>query len=108
MARSVLTTFIAIGAVSLLMAGCDSLYAFGDSEEAETKATNGNRIPILLKQESASINPSLSGIDVVLPSADALAHWRQVGASATHAIEHVYNVFRGHVSRSAFGIWATA
>ena len=79
----------AFGAVlALAVAGCSGgLFGGGDKKETPTV---GNRKPILSIIESgAEVDPSLAGISVVLPPAQANNEWAQAGGTASKAYGHL-------------------
>ncbi|RGP40144.1 Outer membrane protein assembly factor BamB [Altererythrobacter insulae] len=55
-----------------------------------TTPTVGERIPVLTRIESgAKVDPSLAGVDVVLPAATVNADWSQVSGTASKAYGHL-------------------
>ena len=67
-----------------VLTGC----AGGDNKR--TTPTVGERIPVLTRIESgAKVDPSLAGVDVVLPAAQSNADWSQVSATASKAYGHL-------------------
>ncbi len=95
------------GLTTLLLTSC-SLYNKGASETEATveeiaaeNNRSSKRIPILLRRNHVEIDASLADIDIVLPSADTLGYWRQMGASASHSLEHLSSTLENNISLSA-------
>ncbi len=76
------------GALALTLTGCSGgLFGGGDDK---TTPTVGNRTPILSQiQDGAKVDPSLAGVSVVLPPAQANSEWAQVGGSASKSYGHL-------------------
>lgn len=63
---------------------------FGGGDGKKTTPTIGQREPILSRIESgAQVDPSLAGVAVVLPAAQANTSWTQAGGNATKAYGHL-------------------
>ena len=63
---------------------------FGGSDDKKTTPTLGDREPILSRIETgAKVDPSLAGVSVVLPPAQANAEWGQAGGSASKSYGHL-------------------
>lgn len=76
------------GVLALTLTGCGGGGLFGGGEK--TTPTVGNRTPILsVIQDGAKVDPSLAGVSVVLPPAQANAEWAQVGGSASKSYGHL-------------------
>jgi len=67
-----------------LLAGC-SIFKAPDSDTP----TLGDRVNILTGQDGATVDPSLSGVAVVLPAETANAAWGQPGGNAQKAMGHL-------------------
>lgn len=79
---------ILASALALTMTGCGGGGLFGGGEK--TTPTVGNRTPILsVIQNGAKADPSLAGVSVVLPPAQANSEWAQVGGSASKSYGHL-------------------
>jgi outer membrane protein assembly factor BamB len=75
-----------VAASSALLAGCG---IFGGSDEPKTP-TVGNRTPILSNiATEVTADPSLAGVAVVLPPAQANTEWAQMGGNAAKSTGHV-------------------
>lgn len=71
------------GAIAALLTGCS-----GDGKK--TTPTIGERTPILSRIESGTtVDPSLAGINIVLPPAISNPEWAQVGGSASKSYGHL-------------------
>lgn len=70
------------------LAGCSGgLFGGGDKK---TTPTVGERVPVLSRIESgAKVDPTLAGVSVVLPPAQANPDWAQAGGSASKASGHL-------------------
>jgi len=76
-------SLIAVSLLGTVVTGC----AGGDKK---TTPTLGERIPVLSRIESgAKVDPSLAGVSVVLPPAQANAAWAQAGGSASKSYGHL-------------------
>jgi outer membrane protein assembly factor BamB len=51
--------------------------------------TVGNRVPILVAESQAEVDPTLSGVQVLLPPAQVNAEWSQPGGNASKSLGHV-------------------
>ncbi|OWK27931.1 PQQ-like beta-propeller repeat protein [Sphingomonas dokdonensis] len=51
--------------------------------------TVGNRVPILTAENAAEVDPSLSGVQVLLPPATVNAEWSQPGGNAAKSMGHL-------------------
>ena len=73
--------------LALSLAACSGgLFGGGDKKKTPTL---GNRVPILSRIESgAKVDPSIAGIPVSLPAAQANTDWTQTGGSASKAAGH--------------------
>ncbi len=74
---------LALSALAVLVTGCAG-------EGARTTPTIGERTPILSRIETGTVvDPSLSGVSVVLPPAVTNPEWAQVGGSASKSYGHL-------------------
>lgn len=63
---------------------------FGGGDGPKTTPTIGERVPVLSRIESgAVVDPSLAGISIVLPPAQANTSWAQAGGNASKSNGHV-------------------
>jgi outer membrane protein assembly factor BamB len=82
--RAWATPIVALLAVSLAACG-----VVGD-KKAKSTPTLGNRMPVLSRIESgAKVDPSLAGVAVVLPPAEANPDWTQPGGNAAKSYGHL-------------------
>ena len=51
--------------------------------------TVGNRVPILVAENAAEVDPALSGVQVLLPAATVNAQWSQPGGNAAKWMGHL-------------------
>ncbi|WP_085810250.1 PQQ-like beta-propeller repeat protein [Sphingomonas sp. TZW2008] len=51
--------------------------------------TVGNRVPILVSENAAEVDPSLAGVQVLLPPAEVNAAWTQPGGNASKTMGHL-------------------
>lgn len=51
--------------------------------------TVGNRVPILVAENAAEVDPALAGVQVLLPAAEANPAWTQPGGNAAKAMGHL-------------------
>lgn len=73
------------GGVALVMlAGCG---LFGGGEPKTP--TTGNRVPILLSEDSAKADESLAAVQVLLPAQTPNASWTQSGGNAAKSMGHL-------------------
>lgn len=73
------TSAILVLALALALPGCK---IFGGKDGPKTP-TVGERVPILSRIESgATVDPTLDGVSVILPPAQANAEWAQAGGNA--------------------------
>ncbi|MEB3415506.1 PQQ-binding-like beta-propeller repeat protein [Alteriqipengyuania sp. WL0013] len=87
MTRTKPFSFLAVSAMALAVSGCG---IFGGSDDKTTTPTVGNRVPILSQiRAGAVVDPSLAGVSVIVPAAQANADWPQPGGAASNAIGHV-------------------
>lgn len=88
MTRKFTRSTIALVLLGSALAGCSGgLFGGGDKK---TTPTLGERIPVLSRIESgAKVDPSLAGVDVVLPAPRVNADWAQVGGSASKSYGHL-------------------
>lgn len=83
---SYLTRGIAVAALASMLGACG---IFGGGE-TKTTPTIGERKPVLSRIESgARVDPSLSGVAVVLPPAQTNSEWAQAGGTADKAYGHL-------------------
>ncbi|MEE1877588.1 PQQ-binding-like beta-propeller repeat protein [Altererythrobacter litoralis] len=83
MTRKLSRSLIAVSLLGTVVTGC----AGGDKK---TTPTLGERIPVLSRIESgAKVDPSLAGVSIVLPPAQANAAWAQAGGSASKSYGHL-------------------
>ena len=79
-----------IAATLALGLGACSGGLFGGSDDKKTTPTLGDREPILSRIETgAKVDPSLAGVSVVLPPAQANAEWGQAGGTASKSYGHL-------------------
>ncbi|SFP36001.1 PQQ-binding-like beta-propeller repeat protein [Qipengyuania nanhaisediminis] len=79
-----------IAATMALGLGACSGGLFGGSDDKKTTPTLGDREPILSRIETgAKVDPSLAGVSVVLPPAQANAEWGQAGGTASKSYGHL-------------------
>ena len=104
--RKPTTSLIAATIAALLITGCSQQQSAENNDDTSSIAVsetpeNSKRIAIMLNKDDVDIDASLSDIDVVLPSADTLGYWRQVGASASHSLEHITSALDENNTASA-------
>lgn len=81
---------IALSAALLGSVAACSGGLFGGGDGPKTTPTIGNRIPVLSRIESgAVVDPSLAGLSIVLPPAQANASWAQAGGNAAKSNGHL-------------------
>jgi outer membrane protein assembly factor BamB len=73
----------ALAAVSL--GGC-SIF---EGDGGPTTPTVGNRVPILANQSELAVDPTIAGLQVILPIAATNADWNQPGGNSAKAMGHV-------------------
>ncbi|WOE75960.1 PQQ-binding-like beta-propeller repeat protein [Alterisphingorhabdus coralli] len=74
-------------AMALILAGCGVL---GGEDKPKQTPTIGNRTAILTNTESgAEVDPSISGLSVLLPAPVRNPNWAQPGGNASKSVGHV-------------------
>ena len=88
MKRSMTRNALTAALLATALAGCSGgLFGGGDKKSTPTV---GERMPILSRIESgAKVDPSLAGVSVVLPPAQANGEWAQAGGSASKSYGHL-------------------
>ena len=88
MKRSMTRNALTAALLATALAGCSGgLFGGGDKKSTPTV---GERTPILSRIESgAKVDPSLAGVSVVLPPAQANGEWAQAGGSASKSYGHL-------------------
>lgn len=76
---------LAFSAIVLTLGGCDTLRGNGGPRTP----TVGNRVPILGSQSSLAVDPSVAGLEVVLPGELTNAEWGQPGGNAGKSMGHL-------------------
>ncbi|MFL0417615.1 PQQ-binding-like beta-propeller repeat protein [Sphingomonas sp. 179-I 2A4 NHS] len=77
-------------AAPIAVASLMALSACGIFKGQEKKTpTVGNRVPILVSENEAEVDPSLSGVQVLLPAAEVNAEWTQPGGNAAKDMGHL-------------------
>lgn len=76
---------VALAAMALALSGCGVLRGNGGPRTP----TVGNRVPILGSQTALAVDPSVVGLEVVLPGELTNADWGQPGGSASKYMGHV-------------------
>lgn len=78
-----------------LLAGCSTvsntasrIWPFGENNEREAVATEGERIAILQFEDSVSVSETLGGRPFNLPTPRAVTTWSQPGGTPENAVEH--------------------
>ena len=75
---------IALAAL-VALSGCGVFKGSGDKKTP----TLGERVPILVSENAAEVDPALNGVQVLLPAAEANPAWSQPGGSASKAMGHL-------------------
>ena len=84
MTRKFSRSVFAVALAGTVLTGC------AGGGDKRTTPTVGERIPVLTRIESgAKVDPSLAGVDVVLPAAQTNADWSQVSGTASKAYGHL-------------------
>ena len=80
--------FAVTGTLAVALAACSGgLFGGGDKK---TTPTVGNRTPVLSRiEQGAVVDPSLAGVSIVLPPAQANQAWAQAGGTASKASGHL-------------------
>jgi outer membrane protein assembly factor BamB len=91
-----------VGKTSLTLAAMLALSACGIFGGKPKTPTTGERIPILLGEEGAEADPSLAGVQVLLPEQTANAEWAQSGGNAAKSMGHL------QLSASPARAWSAA
>lgn len=73
--------------VALPLAGCGVLGGGGDG--GPKTPTVGNRVSILSNDASVKLDPTIAGLEVILPTPIANADWPQSGGNASKSLGHV-------------------
>jgi outer membrane protein assembly factor BamB len=76
------------GALILGLSGSADAGLFGGKGKKKTP-THGNRIPILLSESSAEVDPNVATVPVVMPEATPNDAWGQPGGNASKSMGHV-------------------
>jgi outer membrane protein assembly factor BamB len=78
-------------AAPIALAALMSLGACGIIKGGGPKKTPtvGNRVPILVSENAAEVDPSLAGVQVLLPAAEANTAWTQPGGNSSKAMGHL-------------------
>ncbi|MET0245447.1 MAG: PQQ-binding-like beta-propeller repeat protein [Sphingomonas sp.] len=76
---------VATAAAALLALGGCGIFKGG----TKTTPTVGQRVPILAAENEILADPSLSGVEVLVPDAAANANWTQPGGNAAKAMGHL-------------------
>ncbi|MEQ1510678.1 MAG: PQQ-binding-like beta-propeller repeat protein [Sphingopyxis sp.] len=76
---------VALAAMAMVLSGCGVLRGNGPA----STPTVGNRIPILGSQSALIVDPSVAGLEVVLPPELTNADWGQPGGNASKSLGHV-------------------
>jgi outer membrane protein assembly factor BamB len=70
------------------LSGCSTLGLGGDGKKKDTP-TVGNRIDILGSEADTKADPSLAGIEVILPPAQTNDNWAQPGGNSAKSLGHL-------------------
>lgn len=70
---------------ALALGGCSVFKGNG----GPTTPTVGNRVPILANQADLAVDPTIAGLEVILPAAIPNADWAQPGGNSAKALGHV-------------------
>jgi outer membrane protein assembly factor BamB len=73
-------------AAALSLSGCSLLNRGGDNKPKTP--TVGNRVPVLTTQTSVAVDPSISGLSVILPEPAPNAAWSQPGGNSAKSMGH--------------------
>jgi outer membrane protein assembly factor BamB len=80
-------TGLTLGMMALALAGC-GVFGGGGDKRPKTP-TIGDRIPILTSESAADVDPSLTDVTILLPSAQPNTDWTQPGGNGSKMMEHV-------------------
>lgn len=72
----------------LLAASACSMFGAGGGSKKPRTPVLGDRMPILTSEAQAEADPSLAGVDVLLPPAAANDSWGQPGGNAAKSMDH--------------------
>ncbi len=85
----VMAAAVAVSGCSTLQGIGGRLNPFGDKDEPESVASEGQRISIIAFDETVAVADALKGQDFYLPPAVAQAAWPVPGGSLEQSVEHV-------------------
>lgn len=81
---------IALMMASIAVSGCSRLGIGGGGDKAKKKTpTIGQRVAVLKSESGVEIEPALTDVQVILPTAVTNGEWSQSGGNASKTLEHV-------------------
>ena len=83
--RKIWTLTAAVSLAAIALSGCSMFKGDGGPRTP----TVGTRVPILSSQADVVVDPTIAGLEVILPAAIPNADWAQPGGNAAKAMSHV-------------------